>query len=73
MATLARIANEMGEPIVSRFEPAEAADLLRRQGFDEIVHFGPEEAVRTYFPGSVEMAQLPSRLIVAKVVQPPVP
>lgn len=65
---LTRIVTEMGEPFMSPFEPAEAEDLLRRHGFEEIVHFGPEEAVREYFPGRSDVrfggAQ---RLIVAKV------
>lgn len=48
---LAEIATEMGEPFVSLFEPAEAEELLRRLGFDNIVHFGPAEAIQTYFAG----------------------
>jgi methyltransferase (TIGR00027 family) len=65
---IAGIATEMGEPFVSLFEPAEAEALLRRHGFGDIVHFGPDEAVREYFPGRTDVrfggAQ---RLIVAKV------
>jgi methyltransferase (TIGR00027 family) len=64
---LAGLAEEMGEPFVSLFEPAEAEELLRRMGFDGIVQFGPEEAIRTYFAGrhdvQIHGAQ---RLIVAK-------
>jgi methyltransferase (TIGR00027 family) len=64
---LARIAADMGEPFVSLFEPAEAEDLLRRMGFDDIVDFGPEEAIQTYFAGrddvQIHGAQ---RLLVAK-------
>ena len=65
---LARIAGEMGEPFVSLFEPAEVEELLRRLGFIDISHFGPDEAIRKYFPGRDDVrfggAQ---RLIVATV------
>jgi methyltransferase (TIGR00027 family) len=65
---LTRIVDEMGEPMVSLFEPHEAEQLVRRMGFDEVVHFGPEEAVDTYFPGRSDVrfggAQ---RLVVATV------
>lgn len=50
-SAIAKIATEMDEPFVSSFEPAEIEKLLRRLGFDEISHFGPEEAIRTYFAG----------------------
>jgi methyltransferase (TIGR00027 family) len=64
---LARIAAEMGEPFVSLFEPTEAEQLLRRMGFEDIVDFGPEEAIQTYFAGrddvQIHGAQ---RLLVAK-------
>jgi methyltransferase (TIGR00027 family) len=65
---LARIAGEMGEPIISRFEPNEIDRLLRGLGFDQIEDFGPDEAVRTYFAGRDDVrfggAQ---RLVVATV------
>jgi hypothetical protein len=58
----------MGEPFVSLFEPAEAEELLRRMGFEDIVDFGPEQAIRTYFAGrndvQIHGAQ---RLILASV------
>jgi methyltransferase (TIGR00027 family) len=40
----AGLAAEMGEPFISLFKPAEFEALLRNRGFDDIVHFGPEEA-----------------------------
>ena len=56
--TLAKIATEMGEPFVSLFEPA------------EIIHFGPDEAIRAYFAGRNDIrfggAQ---RLVVATVAK----
>jgi methyltransferase (TIGR00027 family) len=64
----AGIAAEMGEPFVSLFEPAEAEALLRRLGFDDIVNFGPEEALHTYFAGRDDVRLPgPQRLIVARV------
>ncbi|HET7768846.1 MAG TPA: class I SAM-dependent methyltransferase [Chloroflexota bacterium] len=48
---LAGIAGELGEPIVTLFEPDEIERLLRDHGFGQIEHFGPDEAVRTYFAG----------------------
>jgi O-methyltransferase involved in polyketide biosynthesis len=65
---LADIAAEMGEPLVRMFEPAEAEALLRRLGFDDIVHFGPAEALDTYFAGRLDVRlHGAQRLIVAKV------
>ena len=65
---IAGIAEEMGELFVSLFEPAQMEELLRRMGFSDITHFGPDEAIRTYFPGRDDVrfggAQ---RLIVATV------
>ena len=59
---------EAGEPFLSLFIPKEIEALLREIGFADIMHFGPEEAVRTYFPGRTDVrfggAQ---RLIVATV------
>ena len=67
---IAGIAGEMGEPIITRFEPDEIEQLLRDRGFDQIEHFGPDEAVRTYFAGRDDVrfggAQ---RLVVATVAR----
>jgi len=49
--TIRRFADESGEPFVSLFVPSQIEELLREVGFNEITHFGPEEAVRTYFAG----------------------
>ena len=50
-ATLAGIAADMGEPFVSLFRPDEIEDVLRRHGYIDIEHFGPDEALATYFAG----------------------
>jgi methyltransferase (TIGR00027 family) len=67
--TIRRFANESGEPFVSLFSSAEIEELLKQMGFAEITHFGPEEAIRAYFPGRGDVrfggAQ---RLITATVV-----
>src|SRR5467141_2376379 len=46
---------EAGEPFLSLFIPKEIEALLRKIGFADIMHFGPEEAVRTYFPGRTDV------------------
>jgi methyltransferase (TIGR00027 family) len=48
-------ATEAGEPFLSPFVPKEMEELLREAGFVEIAHFGPEEAIRTYFPGRTDV------------------
>jgi methyltransferase (TIGR00027 family) len=67
-ATFAGLAAEMGEPFVTRFLPAEIAQLLHQHGFGEITDFGPDEARAAYFPGraDVEIAGA-QRLVVATV------
>jgi methyltransferase (TIGR00027 family) len=45
------IVSDIGEPMISVFEPVEMEELLRAEGFDRIVHFGPEEARAAYFAG----------------------
>jgi methyltransferase (TIGR00027 family) len=50
VATATRpVVREQGEPMISLFAPAEIERLLRGLGYDEITHFGPEEARTTYF------------------------
>lgn len=70
--TLATIATEMGEPFVSLFEPAAIEQLVLELGFDEIMHFGPEEAIRAYFAGRSDVrfggAQ---RMLLATVTKDP--
>jgi methyltransferase (TIGR00027 family) len=66
----AEIAGEMGEPFVSVFEPAEAEELVRRLGFGDVAHFGPDEALQAYFAGRDDIRlHGAQRLIVATVAQ----
>jgi methyltransferase (TIGR00027 family) len=44
-------ATKWNEPFISFFMPAEIEELLRRHGFDDIEHFGPDEARGAYFNG----------------------
>jgi methyltransferase (TIGR00027 family) len=69
--TFAGIASEMGEPFVSLFLPQEIEELLGRQRFGDIVHFGSQEARALYFDGraDVEIAGA-QRLVVAAVLPP---
>lgn len=62
------IATESGEPFISLFRPDQIERLLIESGFTGVTHFGPEEAVRTYFPGrdDVRIAG-PQRLAIASV------
>jgi O-methyltransferase involved in polyketide biosynthesis len=65
---MSRSAGEVGEPWLSFFTPAEAEALLRGRGFGEVEHFGPAEAIRTYFGGRPDVRLgMPQRLIVATV------
>lgn len=65
---LGTLAADVGEPFVSLFEPAEIERLLREHGFDDVVHFGPDEAIQTYFPGRTDVAFAGAqRLVVATV------
>jgi methyltransferase (TIGR00027 family) len=65
---MSQLADEMGEPWISLFTPAEAEALLRRCGFGRVDHFGPPEAIRTYFAGRTDVRLgMPQRLLVATV------
>jgi O-methyltransferase involved in polyketide biosynthesis len=65
---MSRVVGEMGEPWISLFTPDEAEDLLVRCGFGEVEHFGPAEAIRTYFAGRPDVRlRMPQRLLVATV------
>jgi O-methyltransferase involved in polyketide biosynthesis len=65
---VSHLTGEMGEPFISLFTPVEAETLLRRCGFGEIEHFGPKEAIRTYFVDHPDVRlDVPQRLRVATV------
>jgi methyltransferase (TIGR00027 family) len=65
---MSRVVGEVGEPWISLFTPAEAEALLHRCGFGEVEHFGPAEAVRTYFAARPDVRLgMPQRLLVATV------
>ncbi|HEX5479692.1 MAG TPA: class I SAM-dependent methyltransferase [Dehalococcoidia bacterium] len=65
---LRSILTGMGEPMISMFEPPEIEALVRSEGFDHVTHFGPEEGLRTYFPGREDVRLLGvQRIIIATV------
>lgn len=47
--TMRAIVSELGEPMISLFTPPEIEGLLRELGYDEVTHFGPDEAQARYF------------------------
>jgi hypothetical protein len=49
------IATEWGEPFISLFTPEQFDELLRRRGFNEVRHFGADEAQARYFDGRREI------------------
>jgi methyltransferase (TIGR00027 family) len=59
VTALADIAASIGEPYQSFFEPEDLQDQLKQIGFDEIVHFGPEEATKKYLLGRTDGLRLP--------------
>jgi O-methyltransferase involved in polyketide biosynthesis len=70
-STFAGMASEMGEPFVSLLLPGEIEELLRRQRFGDIVHFGAQEARTVYFDGRADVAIAGAqRLVVATVMAP---
>ena len=67
-AAIRKIANKVGEPFVSLFEPTDFERLLREQGIDDVVHFGPDEAAQRYFPGRSDVRFAGAqRLVIARV------
>ena len=61
-------ATEAGEPFLSLFIPKEIEALLREIGFADIMHFGPEAAVRTYFPGRADVRFGGAQRLIAAMV-----
>jgi methyltransferase (TIGR00027 family) len=69
-ATFAALAADMGEPFLSRFLPAEAAQLLHEHSFGAITDFGPDEARATYFPGHADAEIAGAQRLIAATVTP---
>ena len=69
--TLAGMIAETGEPFISLFTPDQIEKLMRSEGYASIEHFGPEDAVRIYFPGrsDVRIANA-QRVLIARVHRP---
>jgi methyltransferase (TIGR00027 family) len=67
-SVLAPMMADLGEPMISLFTPDQIEQLLREHGFDEIIHFGPDEAAAKYFhPSSNVWFAGIQRLIAASV------
>jgi methyltransferase (TIGR00027 family) len=71
--TFAGMATDMGEPFVTLFLPAEIEELLRRQRFGDVVHFGSQEARALYYDGRADVAIAGAQRIVVGTVIPPKP
>jgi len=69
-STFEAIATELGEPFVSLFVPAEIEGLLRSHGFDDIVHFGPQEGRAAWFSGAADVAIAGAQRLIAATVSP---
>jgi methyltransferase (TIGR00027 family) len=63
----------MGEPFVTLFRPREIDDVLRRHGYGDIEHFGPNEALVAYFGDRPDVRRLgvPQRLLTATMTANP--
>jgi methyltransferase (TIGR00027 family) len=71
VTTLAARAGALGEPWLSFFEPGDLEAHLRQIGFEQIFHFGPEQATERYLLGRADGLRLPAhfRMIKARVSQ----
>jgi methyltransferase (TIGR00027 family) len=69
-STFEAIASELGEPFVSLFVPDEIEGLLRNHGFEDIVHFGPQEALAAWFGGAADVAIAGAQRLIAATVRP---
>jgi methyltransferase (TIGR00027 family) len=66
--TFQAIATELGEPFVSFFVPHEIESLVRTHGFDDIVDFGPQEALSAWFEGATDVAIAGAQRLIAATV-----
>jgi methyltransferase (TIGR00027 family) len=69
-ATFAALAADMGEPFLSRFLPAQMAQLLHEHGFGQITDFGPDQARAAYFPGQADVEIAGAQRLVAATLAP---
>jgi methyltransferase (TIGR00027 family) len=69
-ATFAALAADMGEPFLSRFLPAQIAQLLHEHGFGQLTDFGPDQARATYFPGRADVEIAGAQRLIAATVAP---
>ena len=67
LADVSSTAAKYGEPFVSLFRRDEMEGLLVEHGFDSVVHFGAEDAVRDYFLGTDVRIPDVQRLVTAVV------
>ena len=49
----------VGEPWLSLFEPAEMEALLRTAGYDDVVHYGPDDLTERYLRGRTDGMRMP--------------
>ena len=66
--TFQAIATELGEPFVTFFVPGAIEALVRNHGFDDIAHFGPEEARSAWFGGATDVAIAGAQRLLAATV-----
>jgi methyltransferase (TIGR00027 family) len=65
---VSRVVSQLGEPLVTAFEPSETESLLVRAGFEGIAHYSPADLVAQYLDGEDELRiGGPQRLLSATV------
>jgi O-methyltransferase involved in polyketide biosynthesis len=67
-STFEAIAGELGEPFLSLFVPDEIEGRLRNHGFEDIVHFGPQEALAAWFGGAADVSIAGAQRLIAATV-----
>lgn len=70
-AVMARATAAMGEPFISLFRPDEIEQRLRDHGYTDVEHFGPDEALITYFPGRDDVRFGGAQRLIAATVPSP--
>ncbi|HUS61097.1 MAG TPA: class I SAM-dependent methyltransferase [Acidimicrobiales bacterium] len=67
-AILGQMVEEMNEPLVSLFTPAQIEDLMRERGLQEFVHIGPDEARSLYFQDRPDVVLGGAQALIAATV-----